>query len=226
MLKDTGYSRVGDVSSAGAKPITGLFDWRPAGGTQRILRTKNDDTGANMTLQYNNAGTWTNINVGSSWDAYEDCKVEMENFIGYCFFVGYDATDNVFLPVASLTGTTFSTSTNVTNMPMGKYIVRYRDKLYVLNCKISSTVYPYSVYASEIPSAGTLAWTPTQINTGYGEEITGGAVNWDKLLVFTDSRAYVYDGSSMKKAWDRGAFHRTIKNNGQMMVFCDNTNVW
>ena len=225
MLKDTGYSRVGDVASS-AKAVTGLFDWQPAGGTQKILRTKNNDAGTNLLLQYNNAGTWTDISLSNAWDAKEDSKVEMANYIGYCFFVGYDATDDVFLPVGSLTGTTFSTSTNVTNMPQGKYILEYRDKLYVLNCYITATAYPYSIYASEIPSGGTVTWTPTQLNVGYGEEITGGAVNWDRMMAFTNQKAYIYDGSSFKQVWDRGAYHRTIKNNGQYMVFCDQTNVW
>jgi hypothetical protein len=225
MLKDTGYTRVGDVASS-STPITGLFDWRPAGGSQQTLRTKNNDAGTNLLLQYNNAGTWTDIALGGAWDGFEDCKVEVENFIGYAFFVGYDATDDVFLPVGSLTGTTFSTATNVTNMPQGKYILRYRDRLYVLNCKIGATKYPYSVYQSEIPSGGTLTWTPNQLNVDYGEEITGGAVNWDTLMIFTDAKAYRYDGSTFLKVWDRGAYHRTIKNNGADMIFCDQTNVW
>jgi len=225
MLKDTGYSRVGDVASS-STPITGLFDWRPAGGSQKILRTKNNDAGTNLLLQYNNAGTWTDIALSNAWDGYEDCKVEVENFIGYAFFVGYDATDDVFLPVGSLTDTTFSTSTNVTNMPQGKYILKYFDRLYVLNCKIGATTYPYSAYYSEIPSGGTLTWTPSAINVGYGEEITGGAVNWDRMVVFTDQKAYMYDGSSFKQVWDIGAYHRTVKNNGVFMVFCNQTNVW
>jgi len=225
MLKDVGYSQVGDTLEAG-KGETGLFDWRPAGGTQKTLATINNTAGTNLTLKYNNAGTWTDIVLGGAWDAYEDCKVEFENFIGYAFAVGYDATDKVFLPVGSLTGTTFSTVTNVTNMPQGKYVVKYHDRLYVLNCKIGATLYPYSAYYSEIPVGGTVTWTPSAINVGYGEEITGGCVNWERLMVFTDQKAYMYDGSSFKQVWDEGAYHRTIKNNGQFMVFCNQTNVW
>jgi hypothetical protein len=227
ILKDTGYSRVGDVASA-AKPITGLHNFRQSSSTQKILRTRNDDTGANLLLQYNNAGTWTNINVGSTYDAYEDSVTEMEDFLGYCFIVGYDSTDNVWLPPASLTGTTFSASVNVTSMPNAKYTKRYRDRLYIGNC-YNAGAQPYRVYFSSVPTAGAITWTTATdfLEVDYSEAVTGLGENWDRLMIFTEYSAYMYDQSQKKKVWDTGCSnHRTIANSGQYMMWANADGVW
>jgi hypothetical protein len=228
LLKDTGYSQVGDTLEAG-KSITGLYDFHQSPTTQKILATVNNAAGTNLVLAYNNAGTWTDINIGSAWDAFEDCKVEMEGFIGYCFFVGYDSTDKVFLPVGSLTGTTFSTSTNVTDMPQGKFIKRYRDRLYIAHCYYSGALYQYRVYYSSVPVAGAIEWTPATdfLDVDFGREITGMGTNWDRLVVFTEQTAHIYDQSIWKKLWDTGCTaHRTIVNKGPYMYWFDGDNAW
>jgi len=227
IIKDLGYSRVGNALVAD-KSITGLHHFRQSPSVDKILATVNNSAGTNLTLKYNNAGTWTDINLGGAWDAYEDCLVEMEDFIGYCFFVGYDSTDGVFLPVASLTGTTFSTATNVTNMPQGKYVLRYRDRLYVLNCYTGAVAYPYRTYYSSIPSAGAITWTVASdfIDIDFSEQITGGGQNWDRLMIFTEFSAYMYDQDTKKKVWDVGCInHRTIQNMGPYMIWANKYDV-
>lgn len=228
LVKDVGYSQVGTTLQA-SKSVTGLFDFHQNPTTQKILATINNSAGTNLTLKYNNAGTWTDISIGAAWDGYEDSKVEMEGFIGYCFFVGYDSADNVFLPVGSLTGTTFSTSTNVTNMAQGKYIKRYRDRLYVANAYSGGTAYPFRVYFSSVPSAGAITWTPASdfLDVDFGTQITGIGSNWDRLVIFTENSAYFYDQSIFKKSFDVGCSnHRTIQNHGPYMFWCDYDGVW
>jgi hypothetical protein len=153
----------------------------------------------------------------------------MEGFIGYCFFVGYDSTDNVFLPVASLTGTTFSTSTNVTDMAQGRYIKRYRDRLYVANAYYSGTAYPFRVYFSSVPTAGAITWTPASdfLDVDFGEQIMGLGENWDRLIAFTEHSAWMYDQSTWKKSFAVGcANHRTIQSQGAYLIWCDYDGVW
>lgn len=228
ITKDLGYSKVGSTLEAN-KAVTSLHNFRQSASIQKILATINNTAGTDLTLQYNNAGTWTVINTGTTWNAYEDAKVEMEDFIGYCFFVGYDSTDNVWLPVASLTGTTFSTSTNVTSMPQAKYIKRYRDRLYLGNCYYSAAAYPYRVYFSSVPSAGSITWTPASdfIDVDFSEQITGLGENWDRLMVFTEFSAYMYDQDTKKKVWDIGCINgRTIQNYGPYMIWANKYNVW
>ena len=228
ITKRPGYSKVGDTLEAN-KSITGLHNFRQSSSVQKILATVNNSTGANLVLAYNNAGTWADISVGTTYDTFEDAKTEFEDFIGYCFIVGYDSTDSVFLPVGSLTGTTFSTSTNVTSMPQGKYIIRYRDRLYVLNAYYSAAAYPYRAYYSSVPVAGAITWTPATdfIDVDYSEQITGAGVNWDRLIMFTEYSAYMFDQLSKRKVWDIGCSnHRTIKNAGAMMIWANRDGVW
>lgn len=228
LLKDPGYSQVGDTIEAG-KSVTGLFDFHQSPSVQKILATINNSADTNLVLAYNNAGTWTDIALSNAWDGYEDAKVEMESFIGYCFFVGYDATDDVFLPVGSLTGTTFSTSTNVTSMPPGKFITRYRDRLYVAHLYYSGTLHPYRVAFSSVPSAGTITWTIASdfVDVDYGEQITGLGSNWDRLIIFTENKAWLYDQTIFKQWTDIGcSAHRTIQNHGAFTYWCNGDGWW
>lgn len=227
MIKDLGYFRVGDQIEAN-KDITGLFNFRQT-GAEKILATVNNAADTNLVLAYNNAGTWTDIALGGAWDTFEDSKVEMEAFLNYCFFVGYDDTDSVWLPVGSLTGTTFSTATNVTDMAQGKYIKRYRDRLYVANCKSGGTEYPFRVYFSSVPAAGAITWTPATdfLDVDYSEELTGLGANWDRLIAFTENTAYIYDQSTWKRTWETGcSAHRTIQNSGPYMFWVNYDGIW
>lgn len=230
LLKDIGYQRVGNVAQSN-KAITGLHNFRQSASVQKILATMNDSGDDDTQLFYNNAGTWTEITgAETAWANKAGIDVEMETFLGYCFFVGYGATDG-FLPVASLTGTTFSTSTNVTGMPQAKYITRYRSKLYVANLYDGGDL-PFRVGWSDAPSSGSIAWTEYQADTAlqdvdYSEQITGLSSNWDRLVVFTEYSAYLYDGVSFKKAWDIGcSSHRSIKNYGPHMIWANSDGVW
>lgn len=228
LLKDVGYEIV-DAQIEADKSITGLYNFRQSAATQKMLATVNDASDDDTQLFYKTgAGSWTEI-VGaeSAWANKADINVEMEGFIGYCFFVGHGDTDG-FLPSRTLTGTTFGT-TNATDMPGAKYITRYRDRVYIANCDITGTAYPYRVYFSSVPTAGTITWTPAGdfLDVDYGEQITGMGTNWDRLMAFTEYSAYAYNQSVFKKIWDVGCSnHRTIKNSGQYMIWANRDGVF
>ena len=227
ILKRPGYEIIGAALQAG-KRITGLHNFRQSAATQKMLATVNNSGDTALQLFYSTGGAWTEVtDAETAWATYEDAKVEMEDFIGYCFMVGYDATDGVFLPNATLTGTTFGT-TNTTSMPTAKYIKRYRDRLYVANC-YETSARPYRVYFSSIPSAGTISWTVATdfLDVDYSESITGLGENFDRLLVFTEYSCYMYDQNSWNKAFDVGcSAHRTIKNLGAYTVWANRDGVW
>lgn len=228
IIKDLGYYKVGSTLETG-KPLTGLHNFRQSSVVQKMLATINNTAGTNLTLQYNNSGTWTAINVGTTYDGFEDAQVYFEDFLGYCFIVGYDDNDKVFLPVASLTGTTFSTATNVTSMPQGKFIKRYRDRLYVANSYYSGSAHPYRVFFSSVPVAGAITWTPSSdfIDVDFSEQITGLGSNWDKLVIFTEFSTYLYDQDTKIKGWDIGCVNgRTVANLGSYLLWANKENVW
>ena len=228
LYKDIGYSQVAGTLEA-SKSITGLYDFHQNPTTQKALATINDETDDDTQLFYRTSGAWTEIGAAeTAWANKANINVEMEGFIGYCFFVGHGATDG-FLPVGSLTGTTFSTSTNVTDMPQAKFIKRYRDRLYIAHCYTGATLYEYRVYFSSVPSAGSISWTPASdfLDVDYGEQIMGMGSNWDRLVVFTEHRAWMYDQTIWKHVWDVGCSnHRTIHSQGPYMFWADYDGVW
>lgn len=230
-MKDLGYFRVGNIDSSYAgNSILGLFHSRETSAVSKILLTADNAADNATQLFYNNAGTWTEITAAETAWNKSSIKVEFENFIGYCFMVGYGTT-NGFITPASLTGTTFSTSTNVTSMPGAKYIRRYRDRLYLANCYVGAIAYPYRVYFSSVPAAGAITWTGTattdSVDVDYSEQIMGIEENWDYLLIFTEYSVYYYNQSYFKKLWEIGTTsHRTLKNYSAYMLWANSDGVW
>lgn len=228
ILKRLGYSKVGATLQSG-KSITGLHNFRQSAATQKMIATVNDSSDTDLQFFYKTAaGAWTAVAAAEvAWANKANCKAEMADFIGYCFIVGWDTTAG-FLAPRSFTGTTFGT-TNTTSMPSAKYILRYRDRLYVLNCNSSGTDYPYRAYFSDVPVAGVITWTPASdfLDVDYSEEITGGGTNWDRLVLFTEYSAYMYNQTEFKQVWDVGcSAHRTIKNSSALMIWANSDGVW
>jgi hypothetical protein len=229
LIKDLGYSQVGDALQSG-KPIRSLHHSRRTSAVKELLATVDDATSDDTQLFYSTGGAWTEIaDAETAWSGNAGMDIETEDFIGYTFFVGYGTTDG-FLPVRTLTGSghTFGT-TLTTDMPSAKYIKRYRDRLYVANCDISGTNYPYRICFSSVPSAGAITWTVASdfLDVDFSEEITGIEQNWDRFIIFTEFAAYMYDQSTLKKTWDIGcAGQRTIQNIGAYMVWANKDNVY
>jgi hypothetical protein len=226
--KDTGYELVANQPEAN-KPIRSLYHFRQVPGTEKMLATV-DNAASNKTQLFyraNGAGNWTAVAAAESAWNLAGQAVEMESFIGYCFFVGYGASG--FLPVGSLTGTTFSTATNVTDMPKAKYIVRYDGQLFVANCHYGGTYYPFRIVKSSYPSAGAITWTPATdfLDVDYSDEITGLTTAWKKLIAFTEYKMWVYDGSTWNDPYEYGcSAHRTIKKHGAYLIWCNTDGVW
>ena len=227
IIKRPGYKNIGSALQAG-KSITGLFNFRQDAATHKMFATVNDSSDDDTQLFYSTGGSWSEVTAGEvAWANEANVNVEMEAFIDYLFMVGWNSTDG-FLPVRTLTGTTLGT-TNTTNMPSAKYIKRYRDRIYLGNCDISATAYPYRVYFSSVPSGGSISWTVATdfVDVDYSEEVKGLGENWDRLVIFTEYSAYMYNQTEFKKVWDRGcANHRTIKNSGGYMIWADMDGVW
>ena len=240
ITKDTGYYSV-MTTDTGNPSVLGMYhfiqDANRTSPIEKFFATSNDSTAANTVLRYraNGSGTGSNITVGSTWNGFTNQNVEMQGFIGYCFIVGCNNA-NTYLPVASVTGTTFSTSANVTGMPQAKYITRYRDRLYVANVYYGSTQYPFRIVASSPVTAGAITWSTAGspdsstggfLDVDFSYEITGITSNWDRLMVFTDQSAYYYDQSAFKQIWNTGCSNqRTLKNKGQYMIWANTDGVW
>lgn len=231
VLKRLGYSQVdsSNLPLESGKKIRGLHNFRQDPDTQKMLATINDSTDDDTQLFYKTpSGSWTEeTSAETAWAGVADTDVDMEDFITYCFIVGYSDTDG-FLPIRTFQGTSIGT-TNVSGAPNAKYVERYRDRIYLANCEESSTHEPYRVYFSSVPASGSISWdTSTDFfDVDYSEEITGLQSNWDKLVIFTEFSAYFYNQSSLYKEFDVGCSNnRTIRNISDMMLWANQDGVF
>jgi hypothetical protein len=139
LRKDLGYYVEAQVLSGsyGVK-VTGLHDFRQSSSIQKELALATSTDGFSCYLFYRDTGTLFNqLSTEFTYDTINPSsngyKLSAESFLGYAWLVGYDVTANKFLPLGTVTGTTFSAGTPVSGMPRAKFIRRYRDRLYVAN---------------------------------------------------------------------------------------------
>jgi hypothetical protein len=179
-----GTTILGNQISAGTN-ILGLYEFRDSGAG-----TNNQIVAVNGTvLYYLASGTWTSKRTSLTSGA----KARFTTYLDYLFMVnGNEAT-------ASWTGAaadSFSTTTNVTNAPIGKFIDNFKARIWIAG----NATYPDRLYYSSLPTSVTtplLTWD-TDVATGQwidvspsdGENITGLKRDKNSLLVFKNNHIY------------------------------------
>lgn len=170
-----GYESYGsglDVAS-----VTGLYDFKTAGGVSKwIAKTS-------TSLFYDNSGSWTTATGGGALTSGEKASfaTHLDTLI-----VG-SASD---APRKSTNGTDFSTLGG--SPPTAKYWLTFDNKVYALNLSGNRSRIRWS-------DDGTIeTWTSTNIqdvitNIGVGDEITGGTVNNNTLLIFKNYSTWKWD---------------------------------
>lgn len=186
-------------------------------------------------LQYKTTWDWTAL----TWATYTgraDAELSAVNYIDKTFVVWYDSVDNEYLAPATIEWTTYTTSSwtdaDLTNMPSWKYIVRYRDLLYVLNAKVSTTVYKSRAYFCNEPVALAISnWTVATDFIEFGQddwdEITWGAECADRLVVFTQNSMWTYDEENKKKIADVWCdSYKSIQNINGVLYWANKNWIW
>ena len=204
--KVPGYTHIGEQILA--SEINTLYYYYQQSAKTNYLLAGMDST-TNYALYYTTTGSFSAVSTGSTYTGKAGMQLAMATYIDKAFIVGYKTGDSSFATPATLTGTTFSTvDANLTNMPAGKYLVVYRDLLYVLNCKISSTLYPSRAYFCGEPIGGAITWTQATDFLPFGQEdgdeITGATVAYDRLIVFKNYSMWKYDENSVIRVADVG----------------------
>jgi len=115
--KAAGYTQEGGTVEASEDPRA-MHGFYEEDGTRHHLAVYDQDIYENV------SGTWTSRY--SSLTA--DLDGTFETYLGYAYYS--NGTDQ---PVSSADATTWSTTTNVTNMPKGKYLKKANGLLYVAN---------------------------------------------------------------------------------------------
>lgn len=239
LQKVPGYSVVGDQILDEADVSFLHYYYDSSSNTNYLIA--GTGSGSNYRLKYRTTGNWNTYSmVSSSASPSVSPSVSLSpspsatpsptdiinadlcavNFLDKAFIVGYDTETSNFIANTTIDGTVYSsTDSDLTSMPQGKYIIRYRDLLYVLNAYTGATKYPNRAYYCDEPSAGAITWSPTTkfLEFGYddGDEITGGVEALDRLLVFKHFSMWKYDESSRVKIDDVGCdSYKSIINMG------------
>lgn len=202
VTKRLGYAQSGSDVSTG-NSILGLKTYPYlAGGTQLLFGF------ANGVIYDFNGTTWASVQGGLNTTAKVDFKV----FVDQLFVVGANSS-NTYLTTANISGTTYSTVTNVTNAPKGRYIEQFKSKLYIADVEVGGTRYPSRFYYSSIPTNGVITWDTSgtstsfeEVSTDNGESIMGIHANetFNQLLIFKESSLHSWDTYRIRNLWNIG----------------------
>lgn len=235
--KVPGYSKASSSQVIDNNSVSFLhWYYSVSDSTHRLIAAS--DTGSNLTLEYiaPNATapvtSWTTLTgISTTLDTYATSKLSMANYLGKVFVVGHK-TGSTFVPNFTINAATFNASdTDISSMPRGKYIVRYRDLLYVLNAYEGSARHPSRAYFCDDPVNGAITWTNLTnfVEFGYddGDEITGAADIYDRLIVFKSRSMWKYDESERKRIADVGCdSYRSIQTVGDRLYWFNRYGFW
>lgn len=179
LMRLLGYAKYG--SALAASNILGLYDFKSiSGGITKWLAVNG------TVLYYDNAGTWTSTLTGLTTGKEASFCTHLDTCI---------MSNGTDVMKKSTNGTTWASLGGTP--PVAKYIVTFDNKVYALNL---------SGYTSRMrwTDDGTIeTWTATNIqdvatNIGVGDEITGGTVNNNSLLVLKNYSVWGWDSYELR----------------------------
>lgn len=196
-------------------------------GASRLIA--GSKSGSDYVLKYRTTGDWASITNGT-YSGLANAELSAVNYLDKMFIVG--KSDSTYLTPTTISGTTMSTAdTDLTGMPQGKYIIEYRDLLYVLNARESSTNYPSRVYFCNEPVNLAIDWDNVEnfIEFGQqdGDEITGGANSNDRLVVFKNNSMWIWDEVERIKVANIGCdSHKSIQDINGTLYWFNRDGIW
>ena len=173
LARHSGFSTYGNKISTSA--ILGLYDFRKVAGTTVWLSV-------NGTVLYRDvAGTWTSSKTGLTTGKEASFCTHLDTVI---------MTNGTDAIIDSADGTTWASLGG--SPPVAKYCITFDNKVYLLN------IASYTSRIQWSDDGTTETWTATNIqdittNIGVGDQITGGAVNNNNLLVFKNYSTWKWD---------------------------------
>lgn len=183
LARQLGYSSYG--SGLDASPVLGLYDYTTSSIKKWIAVT-------GTVIYYDNSGTWTSAATGLTSGKYGTFATHLDTLI---YTNLYDSVKK------STNGTSFGDLGG--SPPKAKYVVTFDNKVYLLNIES----YPSRMRWSD--DGTTETWTSTNVqdvstNIGIGDEITGGTVNNNNLLIFKNYSVWKWNASELR------AIHTTV----------------
>lgn len=214
-----GYSQFGTVSTGG--DISGMCPYYQTNGTDGLIVS----SGTKLYI--------ADSNTTLSSALLNNSKIEMEPFLDQLFIVG--SYGNTFMSPLNLSNTTVSTTVNLSDAPAAKYAKVYKDQMYFINVYSGGGTYNSRFWRSSVPSAGAITWAVSDItNAGWedvnpddNEELMGGAVNSNRLLLFKETRLFVWDLTQIVHVADVGTTsHKSIATKDGLTFFINRSGIY
>ena len=190
--KSSGYITRGDAVT-GVTSVLGLTNYY-YGDTIKQVAVMQGASSADAYLYTSVSGTWS----AQGMSLTSQVKPEFATFLDGLFMVDYSDATRFY------NGTSWSTTTNVTDAPKARIVIPYGDKLYLGNTVIGSTTYESRVNMSSLPSTSyTITWDTS--NTGNyfdvqpkdGDKLKAFGKNSGRLLIFKENTLWRYDTNSL-----------------------------
>lgn len=164
-----------------SQDILGGVDFYRNDGTRTHLVAC--DGASNADIYEDVAGTWTA--ASQSLTASAKVRMAYEPTLDTLFAVNYsDAT-------RSYNGSSWSTSTNVTDAPKAKFVIPFGRRLYLLNCDVSGTAYYTRAYRSSLVDSGSITWDTTNDWFVFDDVISGVGRNGNNMFVGCESSIHL-----------------------------------
>jgi hypothetical protein len=209
VLKKSGGYSLKNAQVTALMNILGGFDFQRADGTNEHFIAVD---GANAGIYKDVGGTWTDQSQTLTSGAY--VRFAYSPVLDVLFACNYsDAT-------RSYNGTSWSTSTNVTDAPKAKYITSFGDRIYLLNCVVGATSYVSRAYRSTTTDTSPITWDADEW-ISFNDVITGVGKVGENMFVGCDSSCWVWTLEEVKyQASGRGCVsHDGIVSYGNSVFF-------
>lgn len=161
--------------------VLGLTGYKKTNGANYHVAVVDGDSDSDAFV-YDSTNGWAAQKLGLAAGA----KAEFVVFLDTLFMVnGSDAT-------RSFDGTNWSTSTNVTDAPVGSHIALYNERLYISSGS--------EVRFSSLPVSSAITWTATDrffVGQDDGQSIQWLGVVGNRLVILKERSIYVYDRSRL-----------------------------
>lgn len=178
LSKSFDYSMKGSQITGGYSVLGGVDFFRNDGTHEHIVVV---DGPTNAKVYKYDAGWSTQ---SPSLTSGTKTRFAYSNTIDTLFMVNIeDATQ-------SYDGSTWSSSTNVTSAPKGKFAFSFGDRIYILNADVSGTAYPTRAYRSSLIETSA-TWDTDNDWFEFNDVITGVSRNGENMLVLCENSTHI-----------------------------------
>jgi len=182
VLKKTGDYSLTNARITASQDMLGGVDFKRADGTHEHYVAI--DGSANAGIYKDSGSAW--VTQSQSLTKANKVRFAYSSTLDSLFASNYvDAT-------RSYNGTSWSTSTFVTDAPKSKYIVDFAQRIYLLNCTVGSDSFFNRAYRSSIITNDTATWDTTLDWIAFGDAVTGVGKNGENMFVGCKNSIWVF----------------------------------